>query len=144
MSDESVRIRIHELINLHGHLMDEGEFGRLHELVTDDIIYDVSALGGGQLVGADAITAAGQALGNNNALGHHVTNVIVIGIDNETAQVRSKGLAVMANGVAASVVYDDELRRTNKGWRIAVRRVLPRRAPLEPSGPEARVQPGAT
>ena len=140
----AIGFRIHELINLHGHLMDEGEFDRLHELVTDDIVYDVSALGAGQLIGSDAIIAAGQALGDNNPLAHHVTNVIVVRIDNETAQVRSKGLAVMSSGVAASVVYDDELRRTDKGWRIAVRRVLPRAVPLRPSGPATRVQPRAT
>jgi hypothetical protein len=43
VSDESDRIRIHELINLHGHLMDEGDFDRLGELFIDDVIYDVSA-----------------------------------------------------------------------------------------------------
>ena len=83
VSDEGERIRIHELINLHGHLMDEAEFDRLDELLTDDVVYDVSALGG-----------------------------------------------------------EDQVRRTGQGWRIAVHRVLPRKAPLRPSaagGPEHRV-----
>jgi hypothetical protein len=134
VSDDGDRIRIHELINLHGHLVDEGEFGRLGELLTDDVVYDVSGLGGGQLVGVQAIEDAGRALGHANPLGHHVTNVVVVKIDSDQAWVRSKGLAVMSNGSTGSVVYDDELRRTGQGWRIAIRRVLPRKAPLQGSG----------
>jgi SnoaL-like protein len=134
MSDESDRIRIHELINLHGHLMDEGAFDRLDELFVEDVVYDVSAFGGRALVGMPAIASAGLALGDRNPLGHHVTNIVVDEIAGDRARVRSKGLAVMSNGSAGSVVYEDELRRTEHGWRIAIRRVLPRKAPLQPSG----------
>jgi hypothetical protein len=97
VSDDSDRIRIHELINLHGHLFDEGELARLGELLTDD-------------------------------------NVVVVKIDSDRAWLRSKGLAVMSNGSTGSVVHDDELRLTGQGWRIAIRRVLPRKAPLQRSG----------
>lgn len=134
MSDESDRIRIHELINLHGHLMDEGAFDRLDELFVEDVVYDVSAFGGQALVGMQAIASAGLALGDRNPLGHHVTNIVVDEIAGDRARVRSKGLAVMSNGTTGSVIYEDELRRTEHGWRIAIRRVLPRKAPLQPSG----------
>ena len=134
MTDESDRIQIHELINLHGHLMDEGDFDRLDELFTDDVVYDVSALGGTRLIGARAIAEAGLALGASNPLGHHVTNVVLTEIRDDRARVRSKGLAVMAGGTVGSVVYDDEVFRTDEGWRIAVRRVLPRKVPLQESG----------
>lgn len=143
VSDEGDRIRIHELIGLHGHLMDEGQFDRLDEILTSDVVYDVSALGGGQLAGIAAVAQAGRSLGEANPLGHHVTNVVVLDIDGDRAWVRSKGLAVMSNGAAGSVVYDDELRRTDQGWRIAVRRVLPRKAPLQPSEAAARDVRGA-
>ncbi|HEY2795681.1 MAG TPA: nuclear transport factor 2 family protein [Micromonosporaceae bacterium] len=132
MTDE--RVLIHELINLHGHLMDEGAFERLDELFTDDVVYDVTAFGADRLIGPAAVADAGRALGDRNPLAHHVTNIIVTSIEGDTACVRSKGLGVMADGTTGSVVYDDELRRTADGWRIAVRRVLPRRAPLTPSG----------
>lgn len=36
---------IGETLALHGHLFDEGELDRLDELFTDDVVYDVSALG---------------------------------------------------------------------------------------------------
>jgi 3-phenylpropionate/cinnamic acid dioxygenase small subunit len=138
MTDAVDRIRIHELINLHGHLMDEGEFDRLDELFTDDVVYDVSALGGAQLTGRQAVVDAGRLLGERNPLGHHVTNVVVTEIDGDRARVRSKGLAVMSGGLAGSVVYDDDVRRTDQGWRIAIRRVLPRRVPLQRSDFEPR------
>ncbi len=134
VSDEDDRIRIHELINLHGHLMDEGEFDRLDELFVDDLVYDVSSLGGGRLRGPHAVADAGRALGERNPLGHHVTNIVVTEIAGDLARARSKGLGVMSDGTIGSVVYDDELRRTDRGWRLAVRRVLPRRTPLQPSG----------
>jgi hypothetical protein len=50
------RIAIHELIALHGHLIDAGDFDRLDELFTDDFVYDVEALGFGSREGVDALT----------------------------------------------------------------------------------------
>ena len=41
------RVAIYELIALHGHLMDAGEFDRLGELFTNDFVYDVEAFGFG-------------------------------------------------------------------------------------------------
>jgi hypothetical protein len=118
--------------------MDEGQFDKLGELFVEDVIYDVSAFGGGLLNGAQAVADAGRALGERNPLAHHVTNIVVTEIAGDRAQARSKGLAVSADGGTASVVYDDELRRTSQGWRIVARRVLPRRSPLHPSGPVGR------
>lgn len=127
------RIRIHELINFHGHVMDEGEFDRLPELFTENVTYDLSAYGAGVLAGVNAIAQAGRALGDANPLAHHVTNVVVLDSSDDVAHVRSKGLAVMADGTTGSVVYDDEVVRTSAGWRIAQRHISPRRQPLHPS-----------
>lgn len=132
VSDEVDRIHIHETINRHGHIVDVGAFDSLAEVFTEDVVYDVSALGGGVLSGPDAVARAGLALGDRNPLGHHVTNIVVLEIGLDRAHAHSKGLAVMSDGTTGSVVYEDEPRRTDKGWRIAVRRVLPRRQPLSP------------
>ncbi|SDS66781.1 nuclear transport factor 2 family protein [Microlunatus soli] len=133
MTDD--RLRIHELINLHGHLMDEGRFDRLDELVTADVVYDVTALGGGVLVGPQAMTDAGRQLGDRNPVGHLVTNIVVVALEDDVASAVSKGLGVLTDGSVAAVVYEDELVRTPEGWRIARRVVLPRRRPLHPSRP---------
>src|SRR5262249_60170021 len=85
------RLEIYELLGLHGHLMDAGEFDRLAELFTEDFVYDLDALGHGQLEGAAALVEASLALGDNNPLGHHVTNALVIESTGDEARVRSKG-----------------------------------------------------
>ncbi len=112
--------------------MDAGEFDRLDELFTEDFVYDVEALGFGSLTGADALTEAARALGNGNPLGHHVTNALVIADEDDVATVRSKGIGIQADGTSGTVVYEDVVRRTGAGWRIAHRTVIPRKRPLQP------------
>jgi 3-phenylpropionate/cinnamic acid dioxygenase small subunit len=127
------RLEIHELIGLHGHLMDEGRFDRLGELFTAEVVYDVTLLGGGELRGPGAIADVGRALGDGNPVAHHVTNVVVQpGTDADTARVVSKGLGVTTDGTVGSVTYEDDVVRTADGWRIARRTVRPRRRPLHP------------
>ncbi len=127
------RLDIHELLALHGHLMDEGAFDRLDELFTPDFVYDVSLLGGGELEGAAALEEAARMLGDANPIGHHVTNVIVLAADEpDSARVKSKGIGVNTDGTTGSVAYEDVVTRTADGWRIHRRRVVPRRRPLHP------------
>jgi 3-phenylpropionate/cinnamic acid dioxygenase small subunit len=127
------RLAIYELLALHGHLMDAGDFDRLNELFTEDFAYDLAHLGYGQLQGAKAIIEAAIALGDDNPLGHHVTNSLVIAEeDNGVIRVRSKGIGIRADGSCGTVVYDDLVRQTDGGWRIARRTVIPRRRSLQP------------
>ena len=110
--------------------MDAGDFDRLDDLFTSDFVYDLEALGYGTLEGARSLTDASRALGDDNPLGHHVTNVMVTAVDDDEAVVLSKGIGVLATGSSGTVVYEDRVRRTPTGWRIARRTVLPRRRPL--------------
>jgi SnoaL-like domain len=126
------RLEIYELLALHGHLMDAGEFDRLDELFTDDFVYDLEALGYGRLAGAEALVEASRALGDGNPLGHHVTNSLVTANRDDEAVVRSKGIGVLADGTSGTVVYEDVVRRTESGWRISHRTLIPRRRPLHP------------
>ena len=124
------RLEIYELLALHGHLIDAGSFDRLDELFTADFVYDVEAFGLGRLEGAEAFAEASRALGDDNPLGHHVTNPLVIADRAGEATIRSKGIGILADGTSGSVVYEDVVRRTDAGWRIARRTVIPRRRPL--------------
>jgi hypothetical protein len=126
------RVALHELVALHGHLFDMGELDRLDELFTDDVVYDVEDLGGGLLRGIAAIREAARSLGDQNPLGHHTTNVTVVELGDDTARVISKGIGVGMDGSVNTVVYDDVMRRTAQGWRLARRKVRPRRRPLAP------------
>ena len=125
------RLAIHELLALHGHLVDEGALDRLRELFTDDVTYDLTPLGGTTLSGIDAIAASAKELGDRNPVAHLVTNVVVTEHDGEVTT-RSKFIGVRRDGSVGSGVYDDLLRRTAEGWRIARRRVSLRREPLQP------------
>jgi hypothetical protein len=51
--------------------------------------------------------------------------------DDGSVRVRSKGIGIRADGSSGSVVYEDFVRRSNGGWRIARRSVIPRRRALQ-------------
>ncbi|MEI8409243.1 MULTISPECIES: nuclear transport factor 2 family protein [unclassified Kribbella] len=126
--DPADRIAITDLLSLHGHLVDAGE--STDELFTPDIEYDVTDLGGGVIVGLAALQEAAEALGDQNPVGHHITNIVLTESGPNEVTARSKGLGVMADGTCGSVTYDDLIIRTPTGWRLRRRRVLARRRPL--------------
>jgi ketosteroid isomerase-like protein len=127
---EQDRIDINDLINLHGHLTDAGELDQAGELFTPDVTYDVEDLGFGSLHGPAAIREAALALGDANPVGHHVTNIVITPIDDDSVRVRSKGIGVKADGTAGSVGYDDIVTRAPDGWKIRYRKVIARRVAL--------------
>jgi hypothetical protein len=125
------RWAIGETISLHGHLFDEGQLDQLDTLFTADVVYDVSDLGYGVLVGIDAVRDAALALGANNPLAHIVTNIVITDAEgNDTAVVRSKGLAIKTDHTCGTATYVDTVRRRPDGWRISHRKILARREPL--------------
>ena len=126
------RFAIMDVINLHGHLTDRGEFTSMPTLFAEDVTYDVSALGGGVIVGLSALREAALALGEANPVAHHVTNIVVDEAPDGTVRALSKGFGVMADGSVGSVTYDDTLNYSDKGWRITHRVIRPRRVPLKP------------
>ena len=131
------RAEITELLARHGHLFDDGEFDRLDLLFTASVRYDVTAFGGAVLQGIEAIRAATLALGDRNPVGHHVTNVVLTEQPDGSVRARSKGIGVYADGTAGSVTYEDEIVRTDDGWRIDARTVAPRRARHQQSPPRS-------
>lgn len=124
------RIAITEMISMHGHLFDGGELGRLDELFTADVVYDVTDFGQEPLTGVAAVREAALALGESNPVGHHVTNIVLTEIVDGQVHARSKGIGINADGTTGSVTYEDTITRGDQGWRISYRKVLARRAPL--------------
>jgi SnoaL-like domain len=126
------RFAIADLINLHGHLTDRGDFDGLPMLFAEEITYDVSAFGGGILVGLTAVREAALALGDANPVAHHVTNIVLNETPDGMVHALSKGLGVMAAGSIGSVTYRDTIKRHDSRWKITHRVVQPRRTPLQP------------
>ena len=120
------QLAIHQLLSLYGHIIDEREYSRSHELFTDDVRYDVSDFDAGVHVGIDAIVALWRA-SDRHPLAHHATNVVITVTADSTVQVTSKGLGVLADGRTGSVVYRDIVVETGQGWRIKQRIALRRR-----------------
>ncbi|MEU9016068.1 nuclear transport factor 2 family protein [Actinomadura sp. NPDC048394] len=126
------RLAITDLISLHGHYADTGELDRMTELFTEDVVYDVTAVGGGLIEGRAALKQAGLDLGDRNPLAHHVTNVVVTAGDGDTARAVSKAIAVLADHSCASATYEDTVVRDGGRWLISHRTIRPRRKPLTP------------
>jgi hypothetical protein len=126
------RVAIEDVINLHGHLIDRGDFASLLTLFAEDVSYDVSALGGGVLIGLSALREAALALGEANPLAHHVTNIVLEEAPDGTVLALSKYLGVMTDGPIGSGTYEDTLKHGDGGWRITHRVIRPRRTPLQP------------
>jgi hypothetical protein len=124
------RTAITDLISLHGHLCDRGELGRLDEVFTADVVYDLTDFGQGPLQGLGACIAAARALGEGNPVGHHITNVLLAESAGGQVQARSKGIGIYADGTCGSLIYEDTIVRATQGWRISHRRVSVRRVPL--------------
>jgi hypothetical protein len=122
---------VRELLELHGHFSDAGALDRFGELFTDDVVYDVSGLGGGVLRGLEELARASRALGDRNPVGHHVTNIVLREVSPDEVAAWSKGIGIRTDGVG-SLVYLDRIVRTPAGWRIAEREVQLRREPLTP------------
>ena len=124
------RLAIAEILSLHGHLFDGGHLGRLGEIFTPDVVYDMSAVGLGAFDGIDAIRNAALHLGPGNPVAHHVTNVVISGEGVGSATALSKAFMLRTDGTLASVNQRDAMRHHDGGWRIAHRVITPQRTPL--------------
>lgn len=120
------RLAIHEMISLHGHLADDRSPELLDRMWAEDAVLDLAEYGLGRVAGLAAIRRLFEQPPGDQPIGHHVTNVLVTEQPDGSALVRSKGLAVLADGRAGTAVYEDRAVRTPAGWRIAHRKVVRR------------------
>jgi 3-phenylpropionate/cinnamic acid dioxygenase small subunit len=123
------RFAIHEVIALHGHVADDRDWDRLGEVFVDDVVFDVTDYGYGTLHGLQAMQELVRSSRDdtNQPLGHHVTNIVIVGQDDGRVRAHSKAIAVAVDGTSGSAVYEDVLRRETQGWRISYRKVVARR-----------------
>ena len=86
------RLAIHDVIALHGHVADDRDWNRLGDLFTDDAVLDLEDFGYGTLHGLQAIRdlSRGSQDDKGQPLGHHATNIIVVGQDGEGVRARSR------------------------------------------------------
>ena len=121
------RLAIRELLALYGHVIDERQFSRVHELFSPDGRYDVSDFGHGVHHGPAAIAALWADPGSRHPLAHHTVDVVITEDGDGTVRALCKGICLLANGKAGSVTYRDVVTKTAGGWRIAERVAVLRR-----------------
>lgn len=113
---------IEDLLNRVAYLLDAHEYDRLGEVFAPEVSFDNP----GRLTasGLDEVIAAFKAIASP-AVSHHITNVVVTGVDDDTAECDSKALALRAEGKVTAAIYRDTVTRTDAGWRISARRISP-------------------
>lgn len=125
------RIAIFELIAWHGHLVDDGKLDDFNQVFAPDAVFDLSAFGQPEPCGLAQVIELGRGLGDDNPVGHHVTNVVISQIETpDRVRTRSKGIGVHLGGSTGSAIYEDLLVKRDGLWRIHHRTILVRRRPL--------------
>ncbi|MFG1951887.1 nuclear transport factor 2 family protein [Micromonospora sp. NPDC048830] len=113
---------IEDVLNRVAYILDTHEYDRLGEVFSPGISFDNP----GRLTasGLDEVIAAFTAI-TTPAVSHHITNVVVDAVDDDTAECHSKALALRAGGQVTAAIYRDTVTRTDAGWRISARRISP-------------------
>jgi hypothetical protein len=124
------RLDIAETLARHGNLGDLGKLDEIDTVFTSDTVYDMSAVGMPLMTGIDTLRQGTERMAAHMPVAHHVTNIVIVEDRGDEALVDSKGLLLMQDGRVQSVTHHDLLRRTDAGWRIARRAIVPQVKPL--------------
>lgn len=126
MLDALDQLAIRRLVDLYGYLVDSRKFSRIHEVFTEDVVYDVSDFGHGVQHGIAEVVVGWRTA--QHPLSHHVINVLIDEVEDGAASVIATGIGVGERGRVGSVTYYDTAIRTAIGWRLSHRRAVLRRA----------------
>jgi len=128
-------VQIQNVLNFYPYLVDvPANYGRVGDVFTDDAVFDAGALG--RYEGIEAMTeywsyspVRAVALEKTKTLAHNVVNIVITEDENGVVRCLSRCLGVSTDGVASVMVYNDVMRKTDRGWRIAERRLSPMNPP---------------
>ncbi len=128
-------VEIQNVLNLYPHVIDvPANYGRVDELFTEDGVFDAGSYG--RYEGLDELTEywshspqRAAALKRSKVLSHNVANIHISEDPDGTVRCISRSLGVSTDGVSTSMVYHDIMRKTDKGWRIAYRKLVPMEPP---------------
>ncbi len=116
---------IKHMLDYAHHISDARNLDALHEIFTEDAVYDLSYRGLPPVQGFEAIREMKAVTGTrdrSDVVSHHLTNTFVRIEEDGQIHARSKTIVVLKNGNVRSNEYDDVVVRTDKGWRIKSRR----------------------
>jgi 3-phenylpropionate/cinnamic acid dioxygenase small subunit len=113
-------VEIQMVLAHYGHILDDRDWDALDQVFTEDIVFDASDSGLGVMRGIEEIVEHWREPFDGHPLGHYMTNVVIREDDDGTVRARSKHLGTRV-GTITLMTYDDVLRRTDAGWRLAER-----------------------
>jgi 3-phenylpropionate/cinnamic acid dioxygenase small subunit len=112
-------LEIQMLLAHYGHVIDDRDWDAFDTVFTEDVVYDATDFGIGVMHGIPAIIDSwGDPF--SHPLGHHTTNVVISEDEDGTVRTRAKHIGPRTSGITL-VTYDDIVRKTDQGWRIARR-----------------------
>ncbi len=135
MIDLADRLELHELPGRYGDAIDDRDWDRLHDIFTDDAVFDLTDLGAPRLEGIEAIKAFMDTEAQHPRT-HTMTNIYVDEVIDDdgitTVVLRFRILALLPEGRMGTASYTDEVVRTPDGWRVKDRMIARRRTRKRP------------
>ncbi|CCH32012.1 nuclear transport factor 2 family protein [Actinosynnema sp. NPDC047251] len=127
---------VDQVCALFPHVFDNRDLDRFPLVFTEDAVIRLTMGTGREVRGLDAIREFAVAIGPDRVDHHTLDSVVTRAPDDppDVLRVRSRYLAVLADGGVTNGDYLDEFHRTWAGWRIALRISVPRfpRGPVVP------------
>lgn len=120
-SDDVVAIQ--QVLYRYPHAVDERDWPAFAGIFTADAACDMTAVGLGETSGLAALVELFDEI--RHPVAHHLVDPVIEGAA-DGATVRSKWLVVLADRTTLSGCYEDEMVRTDVGWRVRRRRVTQR------------------
>lgn len=110
---------INKLLADYGHVVDEHDWDRAHEVFAEDFVFEMGGSGRPDLHGIADIVATFKG---RNMYAHVTTNVSITEDGDGTVRAHSKFIGFPNEGPPVTGDYHDELVRTPAGWRLRRRR----------------------
>lgn len=112
-------LEIHSVLTKYGHVVDDHDWDRVHEVFSDDFVFDRSPYGLPDLNGIADIV---KTFLGRNMYGHFTGNITLAEEDDGTVSAHSKFIGFPNEGQPITGDYHDTLVRTEHGWRLQRRR----------------------
>jgi ketosteroid isomerase-like protein len=112
-------LAIQQLLADYGHVVDDHDWDRAHEVFAEDFVFDRSATGRADLHGVADLVANFKG---RNMYVHVTMNSTFTEVDGDTVRAHSKFLGFPNEGPPVTGDYHDEIVRTPDGWRLRHRR----------------------
>ncbi len=112
-------VEITMVLAKYGHVVDEHDWERAHEVFADDFVFDLSGVGQPDLHGIADIVATFKG---RNLYAHVTANTVVSEDADGTVRAHSKFVGFPNEGNPITGDYHDVLIHTANGWRLQRRR----------------------